>query len=536
MATATDEFVVSFRAEGAQELEKAFRTTSSAASEAGDRVKSTTQSFSRYRSATDSVLEGQRRVQTNLKNLALDLSTSTSATDALRTGALRLSEVFKIGIIPAVAIGGGALAFGKINEQVKATVKAFDVLQSELRRPFFQEAALGADALTTELANISKATDDLIKKRNSYGGRLNQTFARGRDDVGESIAAGRKREQELTAAIADSELRIVAARGVSLEISAHQGALLKIQLDEQERLSKLYLDNALTKPGRDATTLFRRDAGIRQDARLQEAAENRRAAQEKESVDHAEVLADIQKEGLSTLDETIQKLQEEVLYRQNLVALAGNEEEKAQALANVSQAQANLLKFAREAAFQQSVNLSYARAATDSIKLQLNHQEILGDAVEKRASAELKIKQLLHDGQIELAGQIALQEQLNSKKAVQTGKESLVMEQAQENLKSPNQKFQDLNQNNQLYEQVRSESYRRGIAPPEPPRYGEAYHPFQPSQDQQFNELNQAQDMSNQDFSGVSALAGQDFSGVATLAGLDFSGIEALSNLSITIE
>jgi hypothetical protein len=318
MATATDEFVVSFRAEGAQELEKAFRTTSSASSEAGDRIKSATQSFSRYRSATDSVLEGQRRVQTNLKNLALDLSTSTSATDALRTGALRLSEVFKIGLIPAVAIGGGALAFGKINEQVKETVASFNALQAQLRRPLFEQAALGADALVSELESITKATDDLIKKRNSFGGRLVAGFSRGRDDITESIVAGQRRQKDLASAIADQELRASNIKSDGLDISEHQAALDKIQLDTQERLAKLHLENSLTKPGRDALSLFKRDAAARQDADEAILQEGRRAQAVKETVEHAKELAKIDAKGLSPLADKLTKLDLEVRFRQNL--------------------------------------------------------------------------------------------------------------------------------------------------------------------------------------------------------------------------
>jgi hypothetical protein len=492
MATATDEFVVSFRAEGAQELEKAFRTTSSAASDAGDRVKSTTQSFSRYRSATDSVLEGQRRVQTNLKNLALDLSTSTSATDALRTGALRLSEVFKIGIIPAVAIGGGALVFGKINEQVKATVESFNALQAQLRRPLFEQAALGADALVSELQNITKATDDLIKKRNSFGGRLISGFSRGRDDITESIVAGQRRQKDLTAAIADQELRVSNIKSDGLDISEHQAALDKIQLDSQERLAKLHLENSLTKPGRDALSLFKRDAAARQDADEAILQEGRRAQAVKETVEHAKDLANIDAKGLSPLADKLTKLDLEVRYRQKLLDLARTLEQKDRADADLSQAKANKTNAVRQAGLSglqtPDTFAAEVKATIQSLQPTLTSAFVEAQKRSFAKDASDLSNEAVKQGDLEESERLhRIADTLEAEAdAIKAGRQQLESDARQRLFGKPDQ--------------------AAGNAP-----------------------------AGSGDFNGVASLANLDFTNMKELADYDFSGLAPLSGLSITI-
>src|SRR5205823_9657540 len=100
----------------------------------------------------------------------------------------------------------GALAFGKIQEELKAAATAFGTLQGQLQRPLFLQAALGADALTSELENVTKATDDLIAKRKTLGSLVGRSFLTaipGIEATGqpEAIAAARRREKDLAVAI-----------------------------------------------------------------------------------------------------------------------------------------------------------------------------------------------------------------------------------------------------------------------------------------------------------------------------------------------
>jgi hypothetical protein len=537
----TDEIIVRFKAEGGETVEEAFRRVGAAGDKAGGGTDRVNKSLDGLR------LKSEERVARNLGAIATELAHGGSAADIAALAISRFGESFKGAFSVAAA---GAVGFG-LYEAITRTGEAIIKLNSEviaLTRPRGGSDFLGMDALNKDLTDVSAkiheiSANQITRSHSLLSGILGTGGgaptagiipALNKSDQ-EKINALQKASAEIVSSITEKTQNLNKIEYDRAHVSELQAELDKSEVEHKERLGVLAA--AAAAAGISGTKQAKESLSAENERAQIEAGNIRKKSDlDKEAVDHTELLADIEKRGLSTRDETIQKLQEEVLYRQNLVALAGNEEEKAQALANVSQAQANLVKFAREAAFQQSVNLSYARAVTDSIRLQLNDQDILADAVEKRAAAEAKIKQLLHDGQNELAGQIALQSQLNSAKSVRTGKQNLVSEQAQENLKSVSQKYQDLNQNNQLFDQLRSEAFRRGIEPPEPPKFGEAYHPFQPSEDEKFNELNQAQDIGSKDFSGVSALAGQDFTGVAGLAGLDFSGIEALSNISISIK
>jgi hypothetical protein len=104
--------------------------------------------------------------------------------------------------------------------------------------------------------------------------------------------------------------------------------------------------------------------------------------------------------------------------------------------------------------------------------------------------------------------------------AIQSQGQSLVMEQAQQDIRTPQQKYQDYWQNEKLYEAARSRAYNNNLPMPNAPRYGEAYHPFEGSFDQRVGDL---QSLDSLDFSGIKSLSEMDFSGLAPLDGLSIS-------------
>jgi hypothetical protein len=107
-------------------------------------------------------------------------------------------------------------------------------------------------------------------------------------------------------------------------------------------------------------------------------------------------------------------------------------------------------------------------------------------------------------------------------KEARTAQQSLIMEQAQQDLKSVAAKYEELRVNQRLYEALRSRAWEQGMAAPAAPRFGEEYHPFEGT----FAER----------AAGLQALIGADFSSLASLSGMDFSGLESLSGLMITIQ
>jgi hypothetical protein len=97
-----------------------------------------------------------------------------------------------------------------------------------------------------------------------------------------------------------------------------------------------------------------------------------------------------------------------------------------------------------------------------------------------------------------------------------------VLEQAQQDIRTPAAKFADLRENQRLYEALRSRAWQQGMRAPAPPRFGEEYRPFEGTFAQRA--------------AGIQALINADFTSLASLSGLDFAGLKALNDLSIIVQ
>lgn len=112
----------------------------------------------RMRRAHEDLLEGERRVKTNLQGLARELFTVGSAQDAVAISALRLSEVFKVGLGAAIGVGVGVTVFEKIRESVKKSreeaTKASEEFTKAVRAATFTSASDSTDDLTKKMAAL----------------------------------------------------------------------------------------------------------------------------------------------------------------------------------------------------------------------------------------------------------------------------------------------------------------------------------------------------------------------------------------------
>jgi hypothetical protein len=148
------------------------------------------------------------------------------------------------------------------------------------------------------------------------------------------------------------------------------------------------------------------------------------------------------------------------------------------------------------------------------------YRNTAGLSVEENLAAQIQYEKALADLKEETLNR---EKQLvTAIKQARTEQQSLVLEQAQQDIRTPAAKFADLRENQRLYEALRSRAWQQGMAAPAPPRFGEEYRPFEGT----FAER----------AAGLRALINADFSSLASLSGLDFSGLQILSQLNIIVQ
>jgi hypothetical protein len=142
------------------------------------------------------------------------------------------------------------------------------------------------------------------------------------------------------------------------------------------------------------------------------------------------------------------------------------------------------------------------RSIEESMAAQVQYEKALADLKEETLSRERKLVSAIRDARRE--------------------QQSLVLEQAQEDIRTPQEKWRSYWENLRLYEAVRTRAFQQGMTAPEAPRFGEVYRPFEGTFEQRA--------------AGLRSLIGADFSGLVKLSGLNFSGLETLANLNIIVQ
>lgn len=197
------------------------------------------------------------------------------------------SKITGFGLAAGVGIGVAVETFIRAKSQIDEVDKSVSKLNQDLARPPGLQAGLGPEGIGKEMETTQKDLEDVVEKRKGFFQRIREAAIRGQPDIGgdpySSDAAGPtnrvpaaskaqieagKRLKELARDRADAELDVVKARDISLNKSEEEGALFKLRLDTQQRLSKLGLEEGPNKPGRDQAVFFKRIAGINADERL----------------------------------------------------------------------------------------------------------------------------------------------------------------------------------------------------------------------------------------------------------------------------
>jgi hypothetical protein len=221
------------------------------------------------------------------REIAAGLSSGGRAADVLLAGLTR------IGAAVALPLGIGAMAARKLHDDLNQVRTATAALHRELARPIEQQAALGPDGISAELQRVTERTEELVRKQQTLGAKLQRAAIQGQPDYFDTsrlqkveadrtvpgdkeVAEGRRRIRELSAARANAEMEAVKVKGVGLRQSEREAALAKITRTENERLAKLHLDSKLRKPGDSARDLLVRHAAIRFDAELDRETTNKK--------------------------------------------------------------------------------------------------------------------------------------------------------------------------------------------------------------------------------------------------------------------
>jgi hypothetical protein len=104
------------------------------------------------------ILEGERRVKTNLAGLAGDLTHATSGMDVLAAAGSRLANVFKVGAGAAIGLEVAATIFSKINDAAdeanQATEKLIESATAASRLTPFASASQGTDSLAGQIGQM----------------------------------------------------------------------------------------------------------------------------------------------------------------------------------------------------------------------------------------------------------------------------------------------------------------------------------------------------------------------------------------------
>lgn len=500
MATATDEFVVRFMAEGARELQQAFRDTSTSASDAGEKLKRTTDSYSKYNSAQNAILEPSRRVKTNIIGLAESFATGASNTDLLKESALRLSEVFRIGLGPVLAVGIGTALYESVRKSRDETEK----LRSEIT------------ALTSDRGDIRPLKDieshlDAIRSARQKIYDLEQSkshlFGLGVQSLLPTPAnvfgvgpfsEERKQNEENLAKLQESERRDLEAVAItertitSIQQQRLSGSQKEADIEEAKvgfMLKQADTFDKFNKPGMGKELNAILDEQAKQYGQQVEKIEDQDKLR-KTSNDHARDLARIDEKGLSPLDEKLQKLGLEVKVREKILSQAGSLEEKDKADADLVGAKANRTNAIRNAGLSgmqsPSQFTSELKSTLTSFLRPIDTSLVVGEKRQLASDAASLAAQELHGGNLAESERLnRISDSLKAEaNAIEDGQKQLVMD-AQQRL-----------------------SGKLGTTGADP---------------------------AGKDFSGIGSLSGLDFSGMKMLSGLDFRGLIPLSGLSITI-
>jgi hypothetical protein len=214
-------------------------------------------------------IRGERVVRTASANIAASLLASGDAATTVLVAMQGLERVFKIGILPTVAVAGLIAIFEVFHKQIERTKEASDELGKELGKSLGLEVqdsveAIGTniDALTEKIRKLKKETSSptnkflnaLLGKDDTEAAALRRAEHGRPEQLPETkeqkqLIEGESRLRELTSARADKEVKIAEAK-------RDQNKILTLELGYESQRAKLF-DGAY-KSGLNMVDLMKR--------------------------------------------------------------------------------------------------------------------------------------------------------------------------------------------------------------------------------------------------------------------------------------
>lgn len=428
------------------------------------------QFFDVHQRMGETMLRSERIVSRSAGNIVSGLFTAQNAADALATSFLNLEHATKLGLGLAVGVAVGVSLF----EALKKAKDEAAALNEEIRNVMASASGPASysslDALSAKLASIrddqKKIQDEANKTFASLGAAISTKGLGifqwgGGGGLMAAVAAQNEARTRRSADLRASELETLS------KMTEKMGETADI---EDTRLHISEQTAAIDKL--DAEYLEKRAALIRGPA------QNLGAVEQLDRL-HALQVEKLRTEGDLETRKTLELIKQARIGGDRLESLREEVRYTADIYRNTA-----------------------GRSIEETMRAQLDYEKALAALKEETLQKEKSL--------------------LNAVRQVRTQQEALVTEQAQEDIKTPQQKFEELRQNQQLYVALRSRAWQQGLAPPTAPRFGEAYRPFEGTFAQRA--------------AGLQALVNADFSSLASLSGMDFSGLQSLSGLMITVQ
>ena len=125
----------------------------------------------------DGFIRGDRVVRTATQNIAASLLMSGDAATTALIAMQGLERVFKIGILPTVAVAGAVAAFEAFHKQIEKTRDLYKDFYDELKKPVGTET--GPSAFSKEIDEIGGKLKKLREDNDSFLNKVLRFFNRG---------------------------------------------------------------------------------------------------------------------------------------------------------------------------------------------------------------------------------------------------------------------------------------------------------------------------------------------------------------------
>ncbi len=201
----------------------------------------------------DGFIRGERVVRTATGNIAASLLSVNDAASVAVVAMQGLERVFRIGLLPTVAVAAAVAAFEVFHKQIEKTREASDALGKELGKAVGLEVQGSVESLTSDVDALSDKMAKLKKEASSPTTKILNALL-GKDDSEaaqlrraehgrpeqlaatkeqQQLIAGEERLKELASARADKEVKIAEAK-------RDQNKIGRLELTFEDQRSKLF--------------------------------------------------------------------------------------------------------------------------------------------------------------------------------------------------------------------------------------------------------------------------------------------------------